>query len=94
MLLFELARDVRSEQASALYRWFLPLLRLDTVPEFVQLIKLVQSKVGQGSENVRLPRLPVDGGMRRFRYRRFGCSGCSGLFFCAARQVDGGRNGQ
>ncbi|MCA8952145.1 MAG: dihydrodipicolinate synthase family protein [Planctomycetes bacterium] len=62
--LFELARDGRSEQASALYRWFLPLLRLDTVPEFVQLIKLVQSKVGQGSENVRLPRLPVDGGMR------------------------------
>ena len=42
-------------------RW---LLRLDTVPEFVQLIKLVQEKVDQGSERVRLPRLPVAGGMR------------------------------
>lgn len=62
--LFESARDGRHDEAAALYRWFLPLLRLDTVPEFVQLIKLVQEKVGQGSERVRLPRLPVTGGMR------------------------------
>jgi 4-hydroxy-tetrahydrodipicolinate synthase len=57
MRLFELARRGEREQAEALYRWFLPLLRMDTVPEFVQLIKLVQAEVGMGSETVRPPRL-------------------------------------
>ncbi len=46
---FELARDGRLDEARALYEWFLPLLRLDTVPKFVQLIKLVQTEVGQGN---------------------------------------------
>jgi 4-hydroxy-tetrahydrodipicolinate synthase len=55
--LFELARNGERETAAELYRWFLPLLRLDTVPEFVQLIKLVQAEVGMGSETVRPPRL-------------------------------------
>jgi dihydrodipicolinate synthase/N-acetylneuraminate lyase len=62
--LFELAAAGRTEPAAALYRWFLPLLRLDTVPEFVQLIKLVQQEVGQGHERVRPPRLPVVGELR------------------------------
>jgi 4-hydroxy-tetrahydrodipicolinate synthase len=62
--LFELAAAFRHAEAAALYRWFLPLLRLDTVPEFVQLIKLVQEKVGQGTERVRLPRLPAQGALR------------------------------
>ncbi|MBL8749937.1 MAG: dihydrodipicolinate synthase family protein [Planctomycetes bacterium] len=62
--LFDLARAGRREEALALYRWFLPLLRLDTVPEFVQLIKLVQAKVGCGAERVRLPRTPVQGALR------------------------------
>ncbi|MCB9879564.1 MAG: dihydrodipicolinate synthase family protein [Planctomycetes bacterium] len=62
--LFELARDRKHAEATALYRWFLPLLRLDTVPEFVQLIKLVQQQVGMGDERCRLPRLPVVGAMR------------------------------
>jgi len=44
-----------------IYRWFLPLLRLDTVPKFVQLIKLVQQEVGMGNERVRPPRLPLAG---------------------------------
>ena len=44
-----------------LYSWFLPLLRLDTVPKFVQLIKLVQQEVGMGSERVRGPRLILEG---------------------------------
>ncbi|HEY2163084.1 MAG TPA: dihydrodipicolinate synthase family protein, partial [Gemmatimonadaceae bacterium] len=39
---FELAREGRFDEARALYEWFLPLLRLDTGPKFVQLIKLVQ----------------------------------------------------
>ena len=49
------------KRAEELYRWFLPLLRMDTVPKFVQLIKLVQQEVGRGSERVRPPRLPVVG---------------------------------
>jgi len=62
--LFELARDGGPKAAEALYAWFLPLLRLDTVPTFVQLIKLVQEKTGMGSERVRAPRLPVAGSER------------------------------
>lgn len=59
--LFELARAGRHAEARALYEWFLPLLRLDTVPKFVQLIKLVQEEVGRGSSRVRPPRLPLAG---------------------------------
>ncbi len=44
-----------------LYRWFLPLLRMDTVPKFVQLIKLVQQEVGMGNARVRPPRLELEG---------------------------------
>jgi 4-hydroxy-tetrahydrodipicolinate synthase len=58
------AEAKKRAEAAELYRWFLPLLRLDTVPEFVQLIKLVQAQVGQGSERVRPPRLPVQGALR------------------------------
>jgi len=47
-----------------LYRWFLPLLRLDTLPKFVQMIKLVQEEVGMGSARVRPPRLELEGGER------------------------------
>ncbi len=43
----------------ALYTWFLPLLRLDTVPKFVQLIKLAQEMVGLGTSRVRPPRLEL-----------------------------------
>jgi dihydrodipicolinate synthase/N-acetylneuraminate lyase len=59
--LFELVRDGRIEEARALYEWFLPLLRLDTLPKFVQLIKLVQAETGLGAEAVRPPRLPLVG---------------------------------
>ncbi len=58
---FELGRAGRFEEAFALYDWFLPLLRLDTVPKFVQLIKLVQERVGRGSARVRPPRLEIVG---------------------------------
>ncbi len=44
-----------------LYRWFLPLLRMDTAPKFVQLIKLVQTEVGHGNPRVRAPRLELSG---------------------------------
>jgi 4-hydroxy-tetrahydrodipicolinate synthase len=69
VLLFRQAREGGAAAAQALYRWFLPLLRLDTVPEFVQLIKLVQQEVGQGSERVRPPRLPLEGTAREAALR-------------------------
>lgn len=59
--LFELGRAGQWDEARALYEWFLPLLRLDTVPKFVQLIKLVQEEVGTGSARVRPPRLELVG---------------------------------
>jgi 4-hydroxy-tetrahydrodipicolinate synthase len=58
---FNAARDGQKEEARALYEWFLPLLRLDTVPKFVQLIKLVQTELGQGNAVVRPPRLELQG---------------------------------
>ena len=62
--LFELARAGRAEEVRRLYDWFLPLLRFDTVPKFVQLIKLAQAEVGKGSERVRPPRLALAGAER------------------------------
>ena len=59
--LFRYAAEGRREEAHALYRWFLPLLRMDTVVKFVQLIKLAQERVGRGSARVRPPRLPLEG---------------------------------
>ncbi|HEV7242455.1 MAG TPA: dihydrodipicolinate synthase family protein [Thermoanaerobaculia bacterium] len=59
--LYRHAMDGRWNDAFALYRWFLPLLRMDTVPKFVQLIKLVQEHVGRGSARVRAPRLELEG---------------------------------
>lgn len=59
--LFNLAQNGDKQSAFHLYRWFLPLLRMDTVPKFVQLIKLVQEEVGVGSARVRPPRLQIDG---------------------------------
>jgi 4-hydroxy-tetrahydrodipicolinate synthase len=59
--LFELASAGKAEEAFELYRWFLPLLRLDTVPKFIQLIKQVQQEAGVGSARVRAPRLELVG---------------------------------
>ena len=59
--LFNYAMNGEREKALALYNWFLPLLRMDTVPKFVQLIKLVQQEVGMGSARVRPPRLELRG---------------------------------
>jgi 1-pyrroline-4-hydroxy-2-carboxylate deaminase len=59
--LLDLALNGDKEKAFDLYRWFLPLLRMDTVPKFVQLIKLVQQETGMGSARVRPPRLELSG---------------------------------
>jgi 4-hydroxy-tetrahydrodipicolinate synthase len=59
--LFNLAIAEKKDEAFALYRWFLPLLRMDTVHKFVQLIKWVQGQTGTGSTSVRPPRLELHG---------------------------------
>lgn len=59
--LFDYASCGDQARVAALYEWFLPLLRLDTVPKFVQLIKWVQAEVGRGSPFVRAPRLELTG---------------------------------
>lgn len=62
--LFERATNGDADATRKLYEWFLPLLRLDTGPKFVQMIKLVQQAVDMGSERVRPPRLEMVGGER------------------------------
>jgi 1-pyrroline-4-hydroxy-2-carboxylate deaminase len=57
--LFQLAKGGPSEELDSLYAWLLPLLRLDTVPKFVQLIKLVQQECGGPPARVRPPRLEL-----------------------------------
>jgi dihydrodipicolinate synthase/N-acetylneuraminate lyase len=59
--LFDYAMRGQAKEAFELYRWFLPLLRMDTVPKFIQLIKLVQEQVGEGNARVRPPRLELVG---------------------------------
>jgi 4-hydroxy-tetrahydrodipicolinate synthase len=62
--LFDLASSGNTLETWRLYKWFLPLLRLDVVPKFVQLIKLVQSETGTGSPAVRPPRLELEASER------------------------------
>lgn len=59
--LFDYASRGDKARATALYEWFLPLLRLDTVPKFVQHIKWVQAELGRGTPFVRPPRLALAG---------------------------------
>lgn len=59
--LFNCGSNADGDRAFELYRWFLPLLRMDTVPNFVQLVKLVQAEVGMGNSRVRPPRLELVG---------------------------------
>jgi 1-pyrroline-4-hydroxy-2-carboxylate deaminase len=57
--LFSAGRSRNSSSATELYRWFLPLLRMDVGPKFVQQIKLVEAELGVGNPRVRLPRLEL-----------------------------------
>ena len=59
--LWHLTREGRWDEARTLYRWFQPLLKLDTHPHFVQYIKLCEQETGLGVEWVRSPRLPIAG---------------------------------
>jgi 4-hydroxy-tetrahydrodipicolinate synthase len=62
--LWDLATSGRYEEAVAVYRWYTPLLHLDTHVKLVQYIKLAVAECGYGSEMVRAPRLPLVGGER------------------------------
>jgi 4-hydroxy-tetrahydrodipicolinate synthase len=64
-LLWELTRAGRWVEARTLYRWFQPLLKLDTHVHFVQYIKLCEQETGLGAEWVRAPRLPIAGEERK-----------------------------
>jgi len=63
--LYNYAIRGETKKADELYQWFLPLLRMDTVPKFVQLIKLVQHEIGMGHERVRAPRCVLAGAERK-----------------------------
>ncbi|MFN7280860.1 MAG: dihydrodipicolinate synthase family protein [bacterium] len=62
--IYKLARSGRIAEATAIYRWFMPLLELDIHPKLVQYIKLASEITGIGSEHVRAPRLPLEGAER------------------------------
>ncbi len=59
--IYNLAKQGRHQEALAIYRWFLPVLELDIHPKLVQYIKLAETQTGLGTENVRAPRLKVEG---------------------------------
>jgi 4-hydroxy-tetrahydrodipicolinate synthase len=60
-LLWDLAKQGKYEAALRVYRWYTPLLHLDTHVKLVQYIKLAMAETGLGSEMVRPPRLPLLG---------------------------------
>lgn len=55
--IYQLAQQGRYQEALEIWRWFLPLLRLDTIPTLVQCIKYAEQLAGRGSEKVRAPRM-------------------------------------
>ncbi len=69
--IFNLAAEGRYDEAREIWRWFLPLLRLDTIPTLVQCIKLAEQLAGRGSERCRAPRLPLQGEQRAYVERLY-----------------------
>jgi len=63
--IYKLVKSNRIEEALQIYRWFMPLLELDISPQLVQNIKLAEVATGLGTENVRAPRLPLQGSERK-----------------------------
>ena len=64
--IYELVRSGKIEEATNIYRWFMPLLELDIHPKLVQYIKLAQAQTGLGTEYVRAPEV----GIRRRRKKK------------------------
>ena len=63
--IYKLQKAGRIADALEIYRWFLPLLELDINSKLVQNIKLAEMYNGIGTENVRPPRLPLNGEERK-----------------------------
>ena len=59
--IYKLVKAGKIEEATKIYRWFMPLLELDIHPKLVQYIKLAAAQTGLGSEYVRAPRLMLEG---------------------------------
>lgn len=59
--IYNLVKGGKLEEATKIYRWFMPLLELDIHPKLVQYIKLAAAQTGIGSEYVRAPRLTLAG---------------------------------
>lgn len=59
--IYRLVKAGRIEEATKIYRWFMPLLELDIHPKLVQYIKLAEEQEAIGSERVRAPRLVLEG---------------------------------
>jgi dihydrodipicolinate synthase/N-acetylneuraminate lyase len=59
--IYRLIKAGRISEALKIYRWFLPLLELDTSPQLVQNIKMAEALTGMGTEIVRQPRFPLKG---------------------------------
>ncbi|OWK37943.1 dihydrodipicolinate synthase family protein [Fimbriiglobus ruber] len=63
-LIWDLATVGKWQEALEVYRWYTPLLHLDTHVKLVQYIKLASAECGYGTELTRAPRLPLVGAER------------------------------
>jgi 4-hydroxy-tetrahydrodipicolinate synthase len=59
--MWNLATAGKWDEALKIYRWYTPLLHLDTHVKLVQYIKLAAAECGYGTETTRAPRLPIVG---------------------------------
>jgi len=64
VVMYNLVKAGKLDEAIKIYRWFMPMLELDIHPKLVQYIKLAATQTGIGSEYVRAPRLPLEGAER------------------------------
>src|SRR5579871_2375613 len=60
-MFWDLLTAGKMAEAVKLYRWYSPLLHLDTHVKLVQYIKLAMAETALGSEMVRAPRMPLAG---------------------------------
>lgn len=64
--IYRLVKAGYYQEALKIYRWFLPVLELDIHPKLVQYIKLASTLTHIGTENVRAPRLALEGTERDY----------------------------
>jgi len=69
--IYKLAEQGEYKKAREIWRWFMPLLRLDTISTLVQCIKYAEQLADRGSERVRAPRLPLEGEERAYVKRLY-----------------------